>query len=142
MNYTFSIIPKSEIDIILPFIKLLNPKEGNEVLLLSRIREMATYPHYECAGTYDGGRLIGISGLWYCTRHYSGRSVEPDHVIIDEAYRNQGIGRLMFAWIYEYVKAKGYETIELNTYVNNTASHKFYYNEGFKILGFHFVKGL
>jgi GNAT superfamily N-acetyltransferase len=142
MTCHFNIISKQEIDIILPFIKLLNPRQPDENVLLARIREMATYPHYECVGAYHESKLIGISGLWFCTRHYSGRSVEPDHVIIDESYRNQGIGKMMFAWIYDYALSKGYETIELNTYVNNSRSHKFYYNEGFRILGFHFLKEL
>ena len=43
-------------------------------------------------------------------------------------------------WIENYVKGKGYEAIELNTYVQNYPSHKFYYNLGFEILGYHFLK--
>ncbi len=30
--------------------------------------------------------------------------------------------------------------MELNTYTGNRKSHKFYYNEGFEIYGFHFIK--
>ena len=76
----------------------------------------------------------------YCTRHYSGRSVEPDHVYIDEAYRGKGLGKQFFKWIYDYVLSKGYEAVELNTYVSNHPSHKFYYNEGYEIYGFHMLK--
>ena len=28
---------------------------------------------------YVEGELVGISGLWYSTRHYIGKSAEPDH---------------------------------------------------------------
>jgi GNAT superfamily N-acetyltransferase len=65
-----------------------------------------------------------------------------DHVYIDDAYQGKGLGKRFFEWIYKYVKQKGCEAIELNTYVQNHPSHKFYYNEGFKILGYHFVKKL
>ena len=96
--------------------------------------------HYECVGVFKEDRLIGVTGLWYQTRHYSGRSCEVDHVYIDEKYRSGGIGKQLFAFIEMHVKAKGCEAIELNTYVQNAASHKFYFNLGFKILGFHFLK--
>ncbi len=98
--------------------------------------------NYECAGIYDKEILIGVSGMWYCTRHYSGKSVEVDHVYIDDNYRGKGLGKQLFKWIYDHVKQKGYETMELNTYVQNNPSHKFYYNEGFNILGYHFLKTL
>ena len=62
-----------------------------EDLLLDRFREMVTQ-NYECVGVYEGDLLIGVSGLWFCTRHYSGRSVELDHVFIEDAYRNNGLG--------------------------------------------------
>ena len=96
--------------------------------------------NYECVGVFDNQKLIGISGLWYSVRHYVGKSVEPDHVVIDEEYRGNNIGKQFFNWIYEYTKEKGCEAIELNTYTGNRKSHKFYYNEGFEIYGFHFVK--
>ncbi len=86
--------------------------------------------------------VFGVTGLWFCTRHYSGKSVELDHVIIDENYRNKGLGKEFMIWIENYVKDKGYEAIELNTYVQNHPSHKFYYNLGFDILGYHFLKNI
>ncbi|WP_367158773.1 hypothetical protein [Lutibacter sp.] len=46
----------------------------------------------------------------------------------------------MFKWIYNYTKNIGYEATELNTYIENTKSHQFYENEGFKKLGYHYIK--
>lgn len=141
MPFTFKLIDKSEINIIIPLIqKLTNNKHSNEVLE-QRFSEMVTQ-NYECAGVYYNEKLIGVSGMWFSTRHYSGRSMEVDHVIIDETYRNKGLGTLFLKWIYDYGKSKGCESCELNTYVNNYPSHKFYYNEGFEIYGYHFFKKL
>ncbi len=39
-----------------------------------------------------------------------------------------------------WAKNNDCKTIELNTYVQNEKSHKFYFNQGFHILGFHFQK--
>lgn len=139
MNLTYKPIPNKEIKQILPLLKVINTITPHDILE-KRVEEMVTYPNYECVGVYDEEKLIGISGLWYSTRHYVGKSVEPDHVIIDESYRGKNIGKQFFNWIYEYTKSKGCEAMELNTYTGNRKSHKFYYNEGFEIYGFHFVK--
>ncbi len=141
MTFKFKIIEKDAISTVIPMMQILTENKFSDAILESRFAEMVTQ-NYECAGIYEGDALIGICGMWFCTRHYSGKSVEVDHVYIDDAYRNQGLGRQFFEWIYEYVKQKGCESIELNTYVQNHPSHKFYYNQGFKILGYHFVKKL
>ncbi|PKH50824.1 GNAT family N-acetyltransferase [Tenacibaculum sp. Bg11-29] len=139
MEITFKTIKKEDILTVLPLLRKLNTTTP-DTILKERLLEMTTYNTYECIGAFDNDKLIGISGLWYSLRHYSGKSVEPDHVIIDESYRGKNIGKQLFNWIYEYTKQKGYEVIELNTYTGNRKSHKFYYNEGFEIYGFHFVK--
>ena len=141
MSFTFKIIEAQNIDSVIPLMQKLTEQKFSDSVLKSRFSEMVTQ-NYECAGIYDGELLIGISGLWYCTRHYSGRSVEVDHVYIDDAYRSKGLGSQFLEWIYEYTRKKGCHSIELNTYVQNHPSHKFYYNQGFKILGYHFTKKL
>ena len=98
--------------------------------------------NYECHGIYWDTKLVGVFGLWFATRHYAGKTCEADHVYIDDNYRNKGIGKAVFAWIFEYAKCKGCETSELNSYVSNYPSHKFYMNQGYNILGYHFLKKL
>lgn len=141
MAFQFKIIDEQYISSIIPLVQKLNGNQVSDAILKERFLEMFAQ-NYECAGIFEGEKLIGISGLWFCTRHYSGKSVEPDHVFIDDNYRGKGLGKQFFEWIYSYVKLKGCESVELNTYVDNYPSHKFYYNEGFKILGYHFFKKL
>ncbi len=139
MNIEIHPIAKENILEIIPLLQKVNTKTPLALLKI-RVLEMSTYPNYECIGVFADKKLIGISGLWYSLRHYIGKSVEPDHVIIDEAFRGQDLGKQLFNWIYEYTTSKGCEAVELNTYTGNTKSHKFYYNEGFDIYGFHFLK--
>ncbi len=141
MNIHIRKIPQKEILQILPLLRKLNTKTPIK-LLEERVIEMASLPNYECIGLFVSDTLVGITGLWYSTRHYIGKTVEPDHVIIDETYRSKNLGKQFFNWIDNYVQGKGCEAIELNTYVNNPKSHKFYYNEGYSIYGFHFLKVL
>lgn len=139
MSYFFKILDKNEINSIIPLAQELSENKIPYSVLEARFQEMVNQ-NYECAVVYDNEKLIGVTGLWYCTRHYSGKSVELDHVIIDENYRNKGLGKEFMIWIENYVRVKGYEAIELNAYVQNYPSHKFYYNLGFEILGYHFLK--
>ena len=142
MSYQFRIISKNEFDQIIPLVFVLNEERVERGVLKSRFQEMKNQ-NYECAGVYDNtDNLIGICGLWFCTRHYIRRSVELDHVYIKPEYRNKGLGHHFMHWIQNYIKQKGCQSMELNTYVQNYASHKFYYNEGYEILGYHFLKKL
>ncbi len=141
MKTHIEIINSKDILIIIPLLRKLNVRTPIDILK-KRVVETSKHQNYECAGLYLDSKLIGIFGLWYTTRHYVGKSVEADHVIIDKEYRGQGFGKIFFNWIDKHTKNKGCEAIELNAYVNNPKSHKFYYNEGYSIYGFHFLKVL
>jgi len=141
MNYRFKIISNEDLHQVIPLVYALNEGKVSKELLMSRFNEMKRQ-NYECAGVFIGNELIAVTGLWFCTRHYSGNSVELDHVYIMPEYRNKGLGKLFMKWIKNYVQKKACNAIELNTYVQNNPSHKFYYNEGYNILGYHFLKKL
>jgi diamine N-acetyltransferase len=137
-NIEIKLIPVENILSILPLLKQLNTTT-NEAVLKNRVIEMSTQ-NYKCVGIYFNTKLIGIAGLWFLTRHYCGKTIEPDHVIITSEFRNKGIGKKLFEWIYNYAKKNGCESSELNTYISNVKSHKFYEEEGYKKLGYHYLK--
>ncbi|NRD23171.1 GNAT family N-acetyltransferase [Winogradskyella litoriviva] len=141
MSYQFKIISNEDLNQIIPMIYDLNEAKISLDVLTSRFNEMKKQ-NYECAVISIANELVGVAGLWFCTRHYIGKSVELDHVYIKPKYRGNGLGKKFMAWLYTYAKGKGCDSIELNTYVQNNPSHKFYYNEGFEILGYHFLKKL
>ena len=104
--------------------------------------QMFDFQNYICFGVFLNEELVGISSAWTTVRLYSGKQLEVDNVIIDKAQQSKGLGKLFFEYLENWAKEKEYKTIELNTYVQNSKSHKFYYNLGFDILGFHFLKRL
>jgi hypothetical protein len=138
-NIEIKLIPSENILSILPLLKQLNTFTTEEILK-TRILAMSNHQHYKCIGMYLNNELIGIAGLWFITRHYCGKTIEPDHVIICENQRNKGFGKKLFEWIYNYAQQNGFESAELNSYIVNVKSHQFYENEGFKKLGFHYLK--
>jgi diamine N-acetyltransferase len=125
---------------IIPFLKLLNDTIADDTLE-SRLTEMFAQG-YKCVGIFDEDKMIGLSGLWILTKYYVGRHIEPDNVIIHPSYQGKGIGELLMQWIYEYAVAQGCVASELNCYTTNHAAQKFWANQGYKILGFHYQKKL
>ncbi|MTI30548.1 GNAT family N-acetyltransferase [Xanthovirga aplysinae] len=131
-----------DIELILPLLQQLNPNLTPEILR-SRLSEMFTYSHYLCLGLLnEEGVVVGISSGWLTTRIYSGKQLELDNVIVDNKLQSNGVGGKFLELINSRAKQMGCETIELNTYVSNDRSHKFYFKQGYKILGFHFQKKL
>ena len=139
MQITFKLLSKEEAHIILPYLDIMNNQKVPMDVLEVRFSEMLEQ-NYEAYAIYDDDQIIGCFGLWHMTRHYCGRSVEPDHIYIEENYRSKGIGARLFQWIEENGTKNGLKAVELNTYVENFPSHKFYYNQGFVARGYHFLK--
>lgn len=139
--YCFKILSQNSTDRVIPLVYALNEGRVSFELLNNRFADMRDQ-NYECAVIELDDEIIGVTGLWFCTRHYCGKSVELDHVFIRPDHRSKGLGARFMEWIENYVHSKGVKSIELNTYVTNYPSHKFYCNQGFEILGYHFLKNI
>lgn len=137
----FKILERGNIQEMLPLVLQLNSKYTKE-LMLKYLNEMFDYDTYSCFGIYEGSKLIGLSSGWTTTKLYSGKQLEIDNVVVDENIQSRGYGKFMEAEICKWCKERNYESIELNTYVRNFRSHKFYFNQGYEIIGYHFEKSL
>ncbi|MCB7481431.1 GNAT family N-acetyltransferase [Christiangramia sediminis] len=141
MELAFNKILKEDFNLVLPFLKKLHEQPPNDGLLKERLLEMFDQ-NYECFGIYKADEMIGVFGLWFMTRHYAGRACEVDHIYIEDPYQRKGVGKALMEFIHQFAESKGCETMELNTYVENFGSHKFYMNLGYIIRGYHFLKKL
>jgi GNAT superfamily N-acetyltransferase len=139
-NIQIKLIPDSDITSIIPLLKLLN-ENTDESLLKNRLKEMVDNS-YHCVGVYYESQLIGVCGFWLLIKHYVGKHIEPDNVIILPEYRGKGIAEKMMAWIYDYGRENGCGASELNCYVGNSSGVRFWINQGYKIIGYHFQKKL
>ena len=132
---------KEDINTFLPLVQELMEYRVEESLLKERFADMFEH-RYQCYGVYKENELAGVFGLWFAIRHYAGKTCEVDHVFIKAEHRGKGLGKQVFKWIYNYAREQGCETSELNSYVHNFPSHKFYLNEDYVIKGYHFLKKL
>ena len=111
-------------------------------MLAARQLDMFELETYRCFGIVKNNQLIAVSSGWLTIRLYSGKQLEIDNVIVNPSVQSTGIGAQFLNEIETWATKNGCDTIELNTYVENSRSHKFYFNMGYEILGFHFQKKL
>ncbi|HOY14537.1 MAG TPA: GNAT family N-acetyltransferase, partial [Saprospiraceae bacterium] len=138
-NLSVRLIDKTYVEQAVPILAQLNKTISHE-LIAARFEAMFGYDQYICFGLFDDDQFVGLCGAWTTTRVYCGKQLELDNLVIDQNVRSKGYGKFLFEHIDKWCLERGYETIELNTYVQNAASHKFYFNLDYKILGFHFQK--
>lgn len=130
-----------DIDRILPLVQELNPGLSARTIIENQ-KEMFKLSNYLCFGLFQDDNLIGLSSGWITIRHYSGKQLEIDNVIVASKYQSKGNGGRFIELMEQWSREQECRTMELNTYLDNSRSHKFYFAKGFKILGFHFYKEL
>ena len=138
---TLQTLAAKDLTSIIPFIQELNPGLS-PVIIEENQREMFHMANYLCFGLFQGDNLIGLSSGWITIRHYSGKQIEIDNIIIASTHQSKGYGTQFIALLEQWSREQECKTMELNTYLDNPRSHKFYFAQGFKILGFHFYKDL
>ena len=141
MTFQFRELTRADSATIVPLANKLHP-EIDAATFGGYLAAMFDYPTFHCFGLFQGDVLVAVTNGWITVRFYSGKQLEVDNVVVDPGLRSQGVGKLFFEGIQAWAEANDCKTIELNTYVANSKSHKFYFNEGYKILGFHFQKVL
>jgi len=98
--------------------------------------------NYYQAAAYDGDVCVAVSGYWIGTKLYSGKYIEIDNFVVDQAYRSKGVGQQLLNWMLDEGRRNNCRTAMLDAYVENFKAHHFYYREGFIARGFHYLKPL
>ncbi|MDX5321464.1 MAG: GNAT family N-acetyltransferase [Bacteroidota bacterium] len=131
----------NDIPRMLPLAGILNPR--TEIMVLeSRLRELFSYANYTCYGWEENGELLAMCGAWTMTKLYSGKQLEVDNFAVSLDHQSKGIGAKLMEAFEAKCREEGFQSIELNAYVKNAAGHKFYFRQGYSIVGFHFIKRL
>ncbi len=98
-------------------------------------------PHnYGQIGAFIDDVCVGISGYWIYTKIWSGKCLEMDNVVVSEAHRSKGIGKMLEEYLEIKAKDNNCNMMALDAYVDNFKVHKFYVNQGYHARGYHFIK--
>ncbi len=112
-------------------------------LTIDKYRAMLTemIPHnYRQIAVFEDNVCVGISGYWFGTKLWCGKSIELDNFIVHPDHRQKGVGKMICDYANNKAETLGCTNIVLDAYTTNYPAHRFYYNQGFGAKGFHFVK--
>lgn len=90
----------------------------------------------------EGEQVVGLA-LWRQVENtYEGRRLYVDDLVTDEARRSKGVGKALLAWLEGQARALGCDVLALDSGVQRSRAHAFYFREGFFIPSFCFRKAL
>jgi GNAT superfamily N-acetyltransferase len=96
--------------------------------------------NYSQLAVFDQDKCIAICGVWMGNKLWIGKYLELDNIVVDPAYRSQGVGDLIFQTLEQKAIDESCNMLALDSYTSNFKAHKFFYNQGYGPKGFHFVK--
>lgn len=79
----------------------------------------------------DDDRIVGMATLYAVTR--IGRHGYVEDVVVDNAYRGQGLGKKLMHALIDYAREHGFKQVYLTTNPSRVAAHGLYQSLGFKI---------
>jgi GNAT superfamily N-acetyltransferase len=87
----------------------------------------------------DAGAVRAVAGYRYYDKLFSGRNLYVDDLVTDSTVRSRGYGGKLLAWLTDEARAHGCTQLELDSGVQRTDAHRFYFRERMHVSAFHFV---
>lgn len=112
-----------------------------ESQFVARVRRMQT-EGFHLAALEANGAIHAVAGYRYYDKLFSGKNLYVDDLVTDGAQRSKGYGQALLNWLYEQARSYGCNQLELDSGVQRSAAHRFYFREQMHVSAFHFVRGL
>jgi GNAT superfamily N-acetyltransferase len=136
-------LAESDDDILrcFPVMAELRPHLDRDAFL-PRIRRMQRENGFWMAFVEDDGEVRAVAGYRYLDLLFSGLTLYVDDLVTDPRHRSSGHGRALLGWLRDEARAKGCATLTLDSGVQRTDAHRFYFRERMHIHGYHFTIAL
>lgn len=86
--------------------------------------------------------MTGVAGFRMMENLVNGRILYVDDLVTAEGDRSQGYGAALLHWLADYAKAQDCVSLQLDSGVQRSLAHRFYFRHGMTISGFHFQRSL
>lgn len=106
---------------------------------VARVRRMQR-EGFRLAWLEDGGVVRAVAGYRYWDKLFAGKALYVDDLVTDTAQRSRGHGRALLGWLAQEAKRNGCVELELDSGVQRSDAHRFYFRERMHIASYHFAR--
>lgn len=108
---------------------------------LETIRQMEN-EGFQLAYIEDDGNIVAVAGYRISFNLFLGKHFYVDDLITSQSVRSKGYGKILYNWLREEAKKASCKHIHLDSAVQRSDAHRFYFREGLVISSFHFREEL
>ncbi|MEW6737427.1 MAG: GNAT family N-acetyltransferase [Acidobacteriota bacterium] len=94
---------------------------------------------YRLAYVENGGQIKAVAGFRVCEMLSRGRFLYVDDLVTEETERSKGYGDILFDCLIDYAKSQGCGRIDLDSGVQRSSAHRFYFKKRMQISSYHFT---
>jgi GNAT superfamily N-acetyltransferase len=125
---------------VLPVLRELRPHLTAEVL--RSVYDEGVGQGLRFLAAYRSGACVGVAGWRLMATTSSGRKLYVDDLVTTSSARSTGVGAAMLAELAARARAAGCTQLELDSGVQRTDAHRFYFREHLSITAYHFARPL
>ena len=93
---------------------------------------------YHVVGAFDSDECRACAGYRLMNNLTSGYHMYVDDLVTAERWRSHGYGRLLNEYLIGLARERG--CVQLDSWTQRREAHRFYFREGYTIVGFHFIR--
>lgn len=108
---------------------------------VGRMRQIFAAGGEMCVAVIDEA-VVGVAVFRSYENTHAGRRFYVDDLVTDESYRSSGVGHALLGFLERLARARGGDSIDLDSGTHRTRAHRFYFREGYVIPSFVFRKQL
>ena len=120
-----------------PVMRELRPQFQNEEQFVERVLRQQN-DGYLLAFVESEGEVHAVAGYRFLESLFSGKFLYLDDLVTRESDRSRGFGCELLDWLIEQAREKGCENLELDSGVQRSDAHRFYFSKRMSISSYHF----
>jgi GNAT superfamily N-acetyltransferase len=107
----------------------------------ARMRQIFAAGGEMCVAVIEDS-IVGVAVFRSYENTHAGKRFYVDDLVTDAAYRSSGVGHALLGFLERLARARGGDSIDLDSGTHRTGAHRFYFREGYVIPSFVFRKQL
>ena len=133
----FRVVAEADIAACYALMRVLRPQLSSEAEFIARWRRQSEQS-YSIAALWRAQRPVALAGFRVQENFVHGRFLYVDDLVTDESERRRGHGARLLDRLKAEGRALGCRKLVLDTALENTLGHRFYYRQGLLAMSLRF----